>query len=235
MYSHSHSAILVDGIALPSVTKILSTDPKKKSYYKSRGLKRKTEHIDGVSPSVGRHRGVSLHAAFSDFITTGEADVPPIYYSHWEQLQSLVNHLELGPIIWAERPLLEEHSRFQQGDTSAIYSKKYKYLGKPDLIAGLGGCNCVFEIKTSEDLMTKNFNYKQFQTYSQYLPYAHAGAQVASYAHAWTECTGQTIDAGVVINVTSTASQLFILEKPELDTRFKNFKTLARAYHKANA
>ena len=207
MYTSNSSAILVDGLALPSVTKILSTDPKRKSYFKSRGLKRKTDHIDGVSPAVGRHRGTALHEAFSDFITTGECDIPPIYLPHWEQLQSLVSGLSIGPVLWAERPILEKYSHFQQGETSIIYSKKHKYLGKPDLVAHLGGCLCVFEIKTSNDLMTKNYNYKQFATYSQYLPFAHAAAQVASYSHAWTECTGERVDAGIVLNITSDSSQ----------------------------
>ena len=232
MQSNNHGPILVDGECYPSVSKILASDPKKKSFYKSRGLKKRTRS-PGSSETVeaGRIRGRSLHECFSDYITTGEADVPPLYYEHWAQLHELISSFDITDLQWAERPLAPEHSKFQQGDTAVIYSKKSKYLGKPDLIASLGGVPCIWEIKTSNDLYSKNYDYTKFISYSSFLPYCHAALQVGAYRKAWAECTGQQIDTGIIINVTKNDSQLFIVERPELLSRQKSFTKLAKDYH----
>ena len=233
MQSNISGGILIDGCAYPSVTKILTSDPKRKSYYKSRAVQNKQKRIDGDGRAVGMHRGISLHETFANFITTGEADCAPIYYSYWTNLLDVVSQIDIEP-IWAERPLLPEHSKFTDGATAVIWSTKHKFLGKPDLIGSFGGVPAVCEIKTSTQLFTKNYNHKQFTTYSEWMPYAHSAMQVASYASAWNERTGDNINTGLVINVTPETAQLFIIEAPEMESRFKNFKKLARDFHKAH-
>ena len=69
-------AITIDGEQYPSVSKILQSDPKRKTYYKSVGARRKQAFKDGDAAATGRHRGDSLHAAFAQYITTGEAARP---------------------------------------------------------------------------------------------------------------------------------------------------------------
>ena len=233
MYSHNSSAVLVDGVALPSVTKILASDPKKVSYYKSLGLKRKTTNYDGAGIAVGRHRGISLHSSFNQYLLHGDADIAPCYYKHWDNLYNLVKDWDFTP-VWSEAPLLEEHSQFKQGDVSIIYSKKYSYLGNPDFIGGLGGVPIIAELKTGSDVMTKNYDSRRFQTYSQWMPYYSAATQVSSYAQAWKECTKQDITTGVVINVTENDAQFFVVDQPEMSSRFKSFRKLARNYHNAH-
>ena len=231
MESNNKGPILIDGSAYPSVSKILSSDPKRKSFFKAKALKKKQTAFDSDSRTTGLHRGTSLHETFASYITTGDANIPPIYYRYWDQLFKLVSGIEIQP-IWAEKPLLPEHSHFTNGDTSVIWSKKYKYLGTPDLIARVGGVLCVVEIKTSRDYYTKNYDRRNFATYSQWLPYYSAATQVSAYASAWNECTEDNIDTGLVINVTEDDSQLFVVEAPEMKTRFTAFKKLVREYHK---
>lgn len=229
---YSSSAILIDGAAYPSVTRILTSDPKRKTYYQSRGLHRKQTSFDGDGAATGRHRGTSLHEAFAEYMTTGHCDVPPIYYSYWEQLQSVISSLQVGPILWAEAPMLPEHSHFTSGETSCIWSTKHKYLGKPDLIASLGGVPCVWEIKTSRSHYCRNYDRRNFGSYGSWFSYAHSAMQTSAYAAAWNERTGADIHTGVVINVMPDDAQLFIVERTEMNTRFNNFKKLAKAYHK---
>ena len=231
MQSNPSGGILIDGSAYPSVTKILTSDPKRKTFYKAQAVKRKKQAFDGVGRAVGMHRGTSLHETFANYITTGECDCAPIYYSYWQNLLDVVSRIDIDP-IWAERPLLPEHSKFTDGETSVIWSKKHKFLGKPDLIGLFGGVPAVCEIKTSTDLFTKNYDRRNFATYSQWMPYSHSAMQVASYAAAWNERTGDNINTGIVINVTPETAQLFIIDAPEMQSRFTNFRKLCRDFHK---
>ncbi len=58
-------AITIDGEQYPSVSKILQSDPKRKTYFKSVGARRKQAFKDGDAAATGRHRGDSLHEAFA--------------------------------------------------------------------------------------------------------------------------------------------------------------------------
>ena len=123
MQSNNSGAILIDGVSYPSVSKILASDPRRKKFYQSRAAQRKKQGLDSDSVKMGQHRGTSLHAAFSQYITTGECDVPDIYLDYWDQLYSFIHPLNIQP-TWAEVPLREEHQHFTQGDTSVIWSKE---------------------------------------------------------------------------------------------------------------
>ncbi len=233
MQSNTSGAILIDGLAFPSVSKILVSDPKRKTFYKSRGAKRKQGSLDSDSVSTGRHRGESLHEAFAQFITTGECDVPEIYLPYWDNLYSFISPLNIQP-VWAEKPLLPEHQHFTSGETSVIWSTKDKFLGKPDLIGNIEGVNAVVEIKTSRTPYSKSFDHRKFIAYGEFYSYAHSAMQVAAYTKAWTERTKQKIDVGIVINVMPDGLQFFTVEYPEMQLRLKNFRALAREYHKVH-
>lgn len=49
------------------------------------------------------------------------------------------------------------------------------------------------------------------------------------------ECTKQKIDVGIVINVMPDGLQFFTIKYLEMQLRLKNFRTLAREYHKVHA
>lgn len=234
MQSNNQGGILIDGDpCYVSVSKILQSDPKRKTYYKSIGAKRKQDFKDGDAAVTGRHRGTSLHETFSQYITTGECDIAPIYLDYWQHLYDFIKPLKIVP-SWAEVPLLPQHQHFTQGDTSCIWSKKGKWLGKPDLIARIEGCNAVVEIKTSNHPYSKSFDTRQFLRYSEFFSYAYAAMQCSAYKQCWEERTGESIDVGIVLNVMSDGLQMFVIEYPELKLRLKNFRALASEYHKSH-
>ena len=219
----------VDGCRYNSVSNILSFDPKRKTSKKARGISHSNR--SGDSAAAGRCRGTSIHKSFNQYLTTGEADVAPIHYPYWEQLMNVVSPLQIVP-TWAEGPLLEKHSHFRSQSKSAIWSEKLQFIGCPDMIGTVGGVPAVVEIKTSTSLYTKNYNHKDFRTYKDWYPYWYAATQTAAYGIAWQECTKEKITTGIVINVTPTASQLFIIELPEYKKRQSDFRSLARSYNK---
>ena len=226
-------AITIDGEQYPSVSKILQSNPKRKTYYKSVGARRKQAFKDGDAAAAGKHRGDSLHEAFAQYITTGECDVSPVYMEFWNHLYQFITPFNVKP-VWAEAPLLTEHQHFTNNETSCIWSKKGKWLGKPDLIANFEGVNAVIEIKTSNHPYSKSFDRSQFLKYGEFYSYAYAAMQTAAYSQCWEECTGETIDAGIVLNVMRDGLQMFVVEHPEMQLRLKNFRKLAKDYHAAH-
>ena len=232
MQSTFSGGILIDGESLPSVTQVLQSDPKRKVYYQSQAVKRKQTSYDADSSATGRHRGTTLHACFADYITTGQCDVPDIYLPYWNQLFGLVSRLDIDNILWAEQPMHPRYSQFSSGDVSCIWSKKHKYMGKPDLIASIGGVPAVWEIKSSRSHYCTKYDRKQFRSYGSWFSYAHSAMQVPAYASAWNEHTDSNITTGIVLNVMPDDIQLFVIEQPEMKTRFTNFRKLLREYHK---
>ena len=79
-------AITIDGKQYPSVSKILQSDPERKTYYKSVGARRKQAFKDGDAAATARRRGDSLHEAFAQYVTTGECDVSHVYMEFWNHL-----------------------------------------------------------------------------------------------------------------------------------------------------
>ena len=230
----NNSYITIDGRSdYASVSKILQSDPRRKTFYKSRGAKRKQGSLDSDTTATGRHRGTSLHACFAQYITTGECDIPEIYFDYWDQLYSFISTLKIDA-YWVEQPTRDCYSHFTNGDTSCIWSTKYKYLGNPDFIGKIEGVNVVAEIKTSRTPYSKNFDHRKFINFSEFYNYSYAAMQCASYAAAWSERTGEKIDCGIVINVMPDALQFFTIEYPEMQLRLKNFRKLARDYHKSH-
>ena len=231
MQSTFSGGILIDGLHLPSVTKVLQHDPKRKLFYKSQAAKKKQTNYDADSSATGQHRGTTLHACFADYITTGSCDVPEIYLPYWDQLYGLVSRLDITNILWAERPLSDKYSQFSCGDVHCIWSNKHKFMGKPDLIASVGGVPAVWEIKTSRSPYCTRYDNRKFRSYGNWFNYAHAAMQVSAYTHAFNEHTDLGIETGIVINVMPNDVQLFIVEKPELKTRYANFRKLLKAYY----
>ncbi len=220
---------LVDGVAYPSVSTILASDPKRKTFFKSRGARGVQPNDDSRRTST--QRGITLHKCFNDYLLTGEADIPPIYLDYWRQLQEAIGCMTIKP-IWAEGPILPKHQHFRNGNKSLIWSKRHRYLGCPDLIGNFEGVDAVCEIKTSKSPYTKNYDRNDFRSYGSWFSYYSSALQVASYSGAWAEATGNRINTGLVINVMPDSYQLFIIEGPEMKSRLTKFRSLAKDYHK---
>ena len=232
MQSTLSGGILIDGMRLASVTSVLQHDPRRKTFYKSQAVKKKQTNFDGDTAATGQHRGTTLHACFADYITTGSCDVPEIYLPYWEQLYGLVSRLDITDILWAEKPMSDKYSQFSCGDVHCIWSNKHKYMGKPDLIASVGGVPAVWEIKTSRSHYCTRYDNRQFRSYGSWFSYAHAAMQVSAYSHAFNEQTNADINTGIVINVMPDDVQLFVIEGPELKSRFTNFRKLLKEFYK---
>jgi hypothetical protein len=226
----SYSGFSCNGNILPSVTTILSSDDKHIARRKSAGIGKSKANLNKAND--GRVRGLSIHQSVNQYLLTGEADVDPKYLPYWNGLYEQLQHLDLHKIYFAERPQLPELSHLANGDYACVWSDKYKFAGIPDLVANVGGVNCVIDFKTSTNLFTKYYDRRNFREYHQWHSYANSAAQVAAYGQAFQEQTGIKIDAGIVINTTPDTSQLFVIDGDEMKSRFKKFITLTNKFHK---
>ena len=210
-----------DGELLPSVSSILRSDPKYTNFNSSLGARRGSYS----SSEYANDRGHHVHNAARKYLITGEVDLPERYFDYWEHMHQQLMLLNLTDIIWAEQPLLPELKHLQNGDQSCVWNSKYKYCGCPDLVGSVGGVRALCEFKTSTMLFRDNY-LKDFSLYASWFLYHQASMQVAAYAKAFEKLTKIPIDVGIIIVATPSDSQLFVLEKPQLNSAFKKFKQL---------
>lgn len=217
-----------DGVILPSVSTILKSDPKRLQAYKSRGA-------SGLKPGTARYgfakqRGIEVHSAARKFIRTGEVDLSPKFYPYWRGIQDQLSLLQLTGIEWSEGPCIPELQHLRHGENSAVWNLKQKYCGCPDLVANLGGLRTLVEFKTSDELHRTTYDMV-FANYSSWWRQNQARMQVASYANAYELTTGRPIEAGVIIVATRDDSQLFIMERDDIDKAAQKFHKLAKSFH----
>jgi hypothetical protein len=219
----------VDGLPYTSVSSIIKTDTKiiqgKKSRAESSNPKKRTKQLSATA------RGTAVHGAVRKFLRTGECDLDPVYYDYFAGIQDCLSRLDLDP-YWIEGPVLERYQHLQQGASAAVWCDKYRYLGIPDFIGSIGGVPCVIEFKTSDTLYRDNYNYKMFRQYAEWVKHHQAGMQVAAYANAWNQTTGDDIHTGVIINSTPEECQLFIIERDVMKKKLAAFHKLCREYRK---
>lgn len=216
-----------DGTILPSVSTILKSDPKHKTFKKSLGAAGAEQSRRSL---FAKERGLEVHAAARRFIRTGEVDLAEKYFPYWTNIQKSLSLLEPGKIWWADGPADDSLQHLQQGEHSAVWDKQHKYVGCPDLVADCGGVRILAEVKTSDTLFDSTYKM-DFKSYGSFFRFHQASMQVACYISAFEKTTGITIDAGVIVVGTRDESQLFILEKPELQKALKKFLKLAKDFH----
>jgi len=65
----------------------------------------------------------------------------------------------------------------------------------PDFVGKLGGVPVVMEFKASDYMYRDNYDFRQIKQYSEWVRHHNAGMQVAAYANAWNQTTGDDIHA----------------------------------------
>lgn len=222
-----HSGFVCDGIPCISISRLLKSDSKNKTSKKASALA-KSKGISAHS-RFQAERGVAVHQAARDFLKDGEIDLPAKYYPYWENIWKSLSLLDIDP-FWIEGPVIDSLSHLQQGIYSAVWNKRYQYAGSPDLVANIGGVNCVVEFKTSDLLWQDRYVFKDFKHYTNWHKYSQAAMQTAAYAKAFTQTTGIAVDTAIIINATRDDSQMFIIERPELKKHLTKFHTLAKEF-----
>lgn len=217
-----------DGVILPSVSTILKADSKYSQARKSRGA-------SALQPGTARfgfakQRGIEVHSAARKFIRTGEVDLSPKYFPYWQGIHKQLSILDLTDIEWADGPNIPELQHLRDGDNSAVWNLKQKYVGCPDLVANLGGLRTLIEFKTSDELHMSTYDMN-FKNYSSWWRHNQARMQVGGYSVAYEMTTGLPIEAAAIIVATRDDSQLFILERPDIDKAVVKFHKLAKDFH----
>jgi len=118
----------------------------------------------------------------------------------------------------------------QQGEFSAVWNKRYKYAGTPDLVGSVGGVNCVVEFKTSDLLYQDRYKYRDFQHYTNWYKFSQAAMQTAAYAKAFSDTAKIPVNTSIIINATRDHSQLFVIERPELKKHLRKFHSLVKSF-----
>ena len=215
---------------MTSVSMILISDAKHKTFKQSIS----TAGSDKSRKSLfAKDNGLHVHAAARRFIRTGEVDLAEKYFPYWANIQKSLSLLEPGKIWWADGPADKSLLHLQQGEHAAVWDKECKYVGCPDLVADCNGVRVLAEFKTSDTLFDSTYKMN-FKSYGSFFRYHQASMQLASYIDAFEKTTGITIDAGVIVVGTREESQLFVLEKPELQKALKKFHKLAKDFHAAD-
>ena len=220
-----------NGVITPSVSTILKSDSKYKTYRQSLGA---SSAFNTRKDIQARQRGVEVHSAARKFLRTGEVDLPEQYFPYWNNIYKSLALLEPRDVLWADGPNVEKLQHLQQGEHSAVWNSKYKYCGCPDFVAKCNGVSVLGEFKTSDTLFDSTYKMN-FHEYGSFFKYHQASMQLAGYVKAFEQTTGIRIDAGVIIVGTPSDSQLFILEKPQLKKALTKFHKLARDFHKADS
>ncbi len=222
-----HTGFLCDGVQCNSVSKILKSDSKNKTSKKASAVA-KSKGVSARS-HFATQRGIAVHQAARDFLKHGEIDLPAKYYPYWDNIWKSLSMLDIDP-YWIEGPVLDSLSHLRQGEWSAVWNKRYKYAGSPDLVANIGGVNTIVEFKTSDLFWQDRYVFKDFKHYTNWHKYSQAAMQTAAYAKAFTQTTGIAVDTSIIINATRDDSQMFIIERPTLKKHLTKFHTLAKEF-----
>lgn len=222
------SGYCIDGIVYPSVSKVLSSNPKNDIAKKSAAL-----NGAALSKPEAQRRGKALHDALRSYLITGETDLSPEFYSYWSQLQQALQVLDLKP-LWADGPVAPDLMHLQQGEHSCVWSKKLKVQGCPDFFGTIGGVEVVGELKTGTVPFTKYFEYGNFKNYWNYFKHRSALLQASAYAMCIEETVGFKPKAAIVINVTPSDNQIFVSEHTEFAKGKSEFRKLCRDFFKGD-
>ncbi len=220
------SGYSIDGLTYPSISKVLASNPQRKSAIKSSAL-----HGRRLSSAEAKRRGSAVHEALRNFIKTGECDLESRYLCYWYQLQELLNLLE-PQVLWSDGPLDPSLSYLEQDNHSCVWSSKLRVQGCPDLFGTVGGVKVVGELKTGTVPFINHYPFKQFHEYWPYYKFNTAAMQLAGYSICLEETIGFKPEAGLIMNVMPEANQLFILEADELAKYKAKFKKLTKSFFK---
>ena len=221
----------VDGLPYTSVSSIIKTDTKLVQGNRSRALANKSKQKTKTQSATAR--GIATHNAVRQYLRTGECDLDPQYYQYFNGIYDWLSRLDLET-WWAESPMRDDLQHLQQGPSAAVWCDRYRYIGIPDYVGKIGGVPCVVEFKTSDSLYRDNYNYKVFWQYTEWVRHHTASMQVAAYANAWTQTTGEDVHTGIIINSTPDECQFFIIERDVMKKKLSAFHKLCREYRKIN-
>lgn len=162
-------------------------------------------------------RGSILHAGVEDYVRKLPPRVPPELMEWWDGVE---RHLDrYDEVIWSEEPLLPEHQHCVAEDGMArVWSHRYGFAGKPDLIVKRGG------IYMLPDLKSSNCPYRRFFPsdpddrlgFVGHLKYSKCALQLAAYRIAIKETLGITLSTAQILVTTPETTQSFIIHGDEL-------------------
>ena len=135
---------------MSAVTSILRSDEKLAASKKSRAAFRNKD--DSARSKFATSRAIAAHSAMRQYLRKGQVDdLHPQYYPFFENLHNEVARLDLKDHLWIEGPVVDELSHLQNGMHAAVWNKKYRYAGCPDVVSHTGGSRVVIEFKTTTD------------------------------------------------------------------------------------
>ena len=229
--NNNYGGFVCDGTRMNAVTSILRSDEKLAAGKRSRATFKSKD--DSAKSKFATSRGIAAHSAMRQYLRTGQVDdLNPQCYPFFENLHNEVSRLDLKDHLWIEGPVVDELSHLQNGMHSAVWNKKYRYAGCPDVVSHCNGCRVLIEFKTTTDYYKDSYAYRDFKSYPSFLKWKHAAMQCDSYQCAFTQTTGFDIDAALIITAGRDFSQLFVVENDRLPKRLTEFHKLARDYQK---
>lgn len=95
----------------------------------------------------------------------------------------------------------------------AIYSRKYKYTGRLDHVSKVDKVLSLLDFKASRHV---------YKTYAM---------QIAAYAHAYEEETGQRIEQAYILQIGENETTPYFFDRSKLDVGFKGFLGLLDVYN----
>lgn len=155
-----------EGVFYPSVTTVLQYMPKNKFF--ETWLKDVGHNADIIMKRAGEE-GTAVHNAVEQLVNGEEVEWMDEYGNARYNLLVWQMILKFADFWTTYKPSLVLSEEF-------LFSDEFKYAGTADLVVDLGGEKWLIDIKTS------NSYHKSFEL------------QVAAYAKAYTEMTGEKID-----------------------------------------
>jgi hypothetical protein len=162
-------------------------------------------------------RGSILHAAVETYVRDLPPQVPLELMEWWDGVERHLNRYD--KVVWSEEPLLPEYQHCVAEDGMArVWSHRYGYCGKPDLITVRGGVYILPDLKSS------NCPYRRWYPkgpddrlgFVGHLKYKKCALQLAAYRIAIRETLGIRINTAQILVTTPETTQSFIIHGDEL-------------------
>lgn len=212
---------------LPSVTTIREgvSDAKSK-----KRLENWIKNNPGASEEASK-RGTHIHQCCEDYLRHLPLDVNPLYADYWDGMTKILD--QFSRVIWSERPMNNDFQwTIGSDDIARLWGHIVDengcilgYAGCPDLIGEAGGKLTLADYKTSVNLYSRNAPGRNVVRYSDewknmmsgWTKFKKAALQLGAYSLASKETLGLEIEQGAIIVATKTETQLFVLNKRDLE------------------